>query len=502
MSDLQVGEFKRGWPVVVSAAIGIGLGLSPLPFYTIDVMVGPLSQEFNWSRGDVYSALAIYTIGAFLMSPVIGLLSERFGARRVALTSILTFGLSMMALSLNTGDRVLYLILWLMLAVGGAGTLPITFTRPINTWFENNRGLALGLALIATGVFGALAKSYAQFMVDWVGWRGAYIALGALPILIALPIALLSLRDVGDTPAPESKLVRHKTPVLSFALAGTAAFVWFAFSFIWPQIETRGLRLEYAMALVFMVFVLAAPLAVMLFDIKKHPPVPRTHGGPVELPGLTLGEALRTWRFCLLAIVFVPISYSLGAIIPSLVPLLAFKGYPVNAAVSLATLTGLAVLGGRLIGGFLIDRFWAPGVAFLFLASPAFALYLLTGEVSPGVATIAILMIGFGAGVEYDFMAYLCSRYFGMRRYSAIYGALYGFFAVGAGFGPAIMNNRADANGWDQTLIEAAVILFIATLPLLALGRYRTFPAPLGAQDIAAAPIAASAGNQANRTDS
>jgi MFS family permease len=82
-------------------------------------------------------------------------------------------------------------------------------------------------------------------------------------------------------------------------------------------------------------------------------------------------------------------------------------------------------------------------------------------------------MIGFGAGVEYDFMAYLVSKYFGMKSYSAIYGALYGFFAAGAGFGPTIMNNFADSNGWDWTLTKSAILLFVFTIPLLFLGRYR-----------------------------
>ncbi|MBY0423275.1 MAG: MFS transporter, partial [Parvularculaceae bacterium] len=213
-----------------------------------------------------------------------------------------------------------------------------------------------------------------------------------------------------------------------------------------------------------------------LFDIRTAPP---DGGGPKgarrELPGLTLGEALRTWRFWLLAVCFVPISYALGAIIPSLVPLLGSKGFSVPDAVGLATLTGLAVLAGRLVGGFLIDRIWAPLVAFIFLASPAYALHLLTGEVSRDAATIAILMIGFGAGVEYDFMAYLVSKYFGMKRYSSIYGAIYGFFAAGAGFGPMIMNNLADARGWDWTLNSAAILLFVFSTPLLLLGRYRRF---------------------------
>ncbi len=155
----------------------------------------------------------------------------------------------------------------------------------------------------------------------------------------------------------------------------------------------------------------------------------------------------------------------------------------------LATLTGLAVLGGRVIGGYLIDRFWAPGVAFVFLASPALALWLLGQPgLTANTATIAILMIGFGAGVEYDFMAYMVSRYFGMRSYSAIYGAIYGFFALGAGLGPSIMTDIADGRGihllgwntgllpghdWNYTLTTAAIVLFISTLPLLVLGKYR-----------------------------
>jgi len=49
------------------------------------------------------------------------------------------------------------------------------------------------------------------------------------------------------------------------------------------------------------------------------------------------------------------------------------------------------------------------------------------------MATIAVVILGFGAGVEYDLMAYLVSRYSGMKNYAVIYGCLYGFFAMGAG---------------------------------------------------------------------
>ena len=94
----QDGEFKRGWPVLAAAAVGVGLGLSPLPFYTIGVMIPPLLQEFGpmgWTPGDILNALAIYTFGAFAASPIIGIMAERFGARRVALVSDVTFSLAM-----------------------------------------------------------------------------------------------------------------------------------------------------------------------------------------------------------------------------------------------------------------------------------------------------------------------------------------------------------------------------------------------------------------------
>jgi MFS family permease len=491
------GEFARGWPVLSSAAVGVGLGLSPLPFYTIGVMIGPILGEFaplGWTAGDVLFALTIYTIGAFLMSPVIGILAERFGARRVALISIVTFSLGMMGLALNTGSKPLYWLLWAFVAVGGAGTLPITFTRPVANWFSANRGKALGIALIATGVFGSLAKYFTQHILEGVnlfgfeiqGWRAAYVAVGMLPLLIALPINFLSLRDVGDEPAADAAITRFKIPVLAISGAGVAWLVWMVIAEVWPLFEQNGLTLAYAQAFGFIPLVILPILLALLLPIGTRPPVRElsSDGQKIELPGMTLVEALKTWRFWLLALTFVPISYAIGAVIPNIEQIVTIKVFDAtratatpeiaSRAVELAAITGLAVLAGRLIGGFLIDKFWAPAIAFIFLASPAIALYMLGQPgVSFSLATLAIFMIGFGAGVEYDFMAYMVSKYFGMKKYAAIYGAIYGFFAIGAGFGPTIMSNFADAQGWTKTLIEAAILLFVSTVPLLFLGRYK-----------------------------
>ncbi|MEO1405131.1 MAG: MFS transporter [Pseudomonadota bacterium] len=491
---METNEFKNGWPVLSAAAIGVGLGMSPLPFYTIGVFIPPLLAEFGpmgWNAGDIINALAIYTLGAFAMAPVIGILTDRFGARRVALVSIVTFGLSLMALALNNGSKGMYVFLWLLMAAAGSGTLPITFTRPVANWFDKNRGIALGIALIATGVFGALAKYFTQYVITLTDWRTAYVALGLLPIVIVLPIAFLTLRDLDDEPARDASISGLKVPILGISLIGLLGFIWLTLSEVTPLVRANGLQLEYAVAYVFSALVLIPVGLLLIFNIRTDPPVKAVNqdGSAIQLPGMELGEALRDWRFWLLAISFVPISYAVGAIIPNLERVLTAGSFDMSRAVGLATLTGLAVLAGRTIGGYLIDRFWAPGIAFIFLASPAIALWML-GQPDPTVLSvqIAILMIGFGAGVEYDFMAFMVSRYFGMRNYSAIYGSIYGFFALGAGLGPGIMTNLAEGRGltivfwrtgllegkdWTFTLTTAAIILFVSTLPLLFLGKYR-----------------------------
>jgi len=75
-------------------------------------------------------------------------------------------------------------------------------------------------------------------------------------------------------------------------------------------------------------------------------------------------------------------------------------------------------------------------------------------------------------------MAYLVSRYFGMKNYAAIYGFLYGFFAVGAGFGPVIFGKFYASTGSYDTILHYAMIAFlVGSFPLLFLGKYRNFDA-------------------------
>ncbi len=414
MNFSNLSEFKHGWRVVLSSAFGIGLGMSPLPFYTIGVFAIPLTKQFGWGMDDVMLGLPIFTIAAIVMSPLIGLVADKYGVRKTVLAAVLLFGLTFIAFALNTGNKVLYLTLWALLSITGAGTLPMTWTRAVNNWFHKNRGLALGVTLMGTGLFGAAAKLYASYLIENYGWKMAYLGMGALPLLIALPIAFVWFRDIND------KRVSKRAAALK------AEF---------PELVTT------------------------------------------EVYGMSLGEAFRDKKFWLLALAFIPISFAIGGPIPNLEKMLSSKGFDFNQAVILASFLGYSVLLGRVIGGYLIDRFWAPLISFILLCAPAISCYLLfQPEVSYSMALVAICILGFAAGVEYDILGFLVSKYFGMKYYSTIYGMLYSFFALGAGFGPYIFSRSYTSTGsYDQILLYAAFAFVLGSIPLLFLGKYRHF---------------------------
>jgi MFS family permease len=192
-------------------------------------------------------------------------------------------------------------------------------------------------------------------------------------------------------------------------------------------------------------------------------------------PGLTFRQAMGQWRFWLIAAVLLGVSFALAGPLPNMENILKTAGFGAGAIVKLTSLIGLSALCGRFVGGWLLDLFWAPAIGLVLFAVPSLSCYLLSQpSLSPIGATVSIVLIGFSVGVEYDLVAYMVARYFGMRAYTAIYGLLYVFFAIGAGLGPQVFGWSFDRTGDYHLILHVALaMLLIGGVALLALGRYR-----------------------------
>ena len=207
-------EFAAGWGMLVASAAGFGLGMSGLPFYTTGVFVEPLSKALGWPVSTIQSGLTVMLLANMVTLPATALLVARFGPRRVALVSVAAFGLSFAALAfLDRGLPGFYLH-WLLLSVTGAGTLPVVWASTISHRFAKARGAALGLAMLGTGITGLIAPVLTNLLIDRFGWRGAYLALGALPLVIAWPLVWSLFFDRAEDPAAPDASARPSEPVL------------------------------------------------------------------------------------------------------------------------------------------------------------------------------------------------------------------------------------------------------------------------------------------------
>ncbi len=185
--------------------------------------------------------------------------------------------------------------------------------------------------------------------------------------------------------------------------------------------------------------------------------------------GYSVREALRTRWFWQIALAFVLIGAVVSALMVHLVPLMMDAGLGRTLAVRIAGVLGLSVIFGRLLTGWLVDRFHPPFVAAVFLAMPVFGCLLLAGEtVTPLVVICAIAFIGLAAGSEVDLVPYLTARYFGLRAYGKIYSWMFIAFYAGVAVGPLLLGRIYDRDGHYEAGLMLAIPVLLAGVALVA----------------------------------
>ncbi len=142
----------------------------------------------------------------------------------------------------------------------------------------------------------------------------------------------------------------------------------------------------------------------------------------------------------------------------------------------MASLMGFWLIISRVVCGYLVDRFFAPYVAVVFLSGPIVGLVFLGLDLQGFFIPVAICLFGLGFGAEFDLMSYLTSRYIGLRAYGKIYGIMYSAFNVGAGAGVAAMGWVFVKYGnYTFGLWCLAICMAIATGLIAILGPYAKF---------------------------
>jgi MFS family permease len=291
--------------------------------------------------------------------------------------------------------------------------------------------------------------------------------------------ALLAFAGAGTSPIAFTKTVcayfeRARGLALGITVTGTALASLLTPIVVAATIEDHGWRGSW---IAFSLMSLA--LFPLLFFGLKDParPAPAAYGedeSPAPpLAGRSLSEAARTRGFWLMGAGFFLTSTAILAAIAHMTPILRGSGLSTEAAILLQSLMGIGLIFGRLLCGYIVDRVFAPLVFQIICAMGAGGFLLLALQGGAVTSAVGVMLVGAAMGAEYDLVAYLVSRYFGMAHYGRIYGWQYAFTMLGGVAGPFIIGGLYAGTGdYLAYLLLASGMLVIAALLLRGLGPY------------------------------
>jgi len=384
----------------------------------------------------------------------------------------------------------------LALIVGNGPIILFTFgilVVPLTSEFGWPRA-TLASAVVASHMTGALAMPFIGGLIDRFGVRrvtlpaicGFSLVLAAIALLPAVPLyfvlayALLGILGAGHSTLAYARVVStwfdaKRGLALGITLSGVGIG-----TAVTPQVARLlvahdGWRGAYV-GLALFLFVVAAPAVAFLVRDRSAACLPTRDVNDVapEITGMPLRAALTQSRFWMIGATLFLVASAVNGAIAHIVPLLADRGVSTEAATMALSAAGLALILGRVLSGYCLDRFFAPYVAAIFFLVPLCGIAVLGSGAQGGLAVLASVLLGIGLGAEVDIMAFLVSRYFGLAHDGTIYGTWLALVTFGAGLGPWLIALAFDHfHAYTLALSGCGLALALASLLIATLGPYR-----------------------------
>ncbi len=379
-----------GWWVVFASG-GIIFLTGGTFFYGFGTLITPMTKEFGWSRAAIAGAFSLRTELGGVGAPVAGYLVDRMGPRRLVLVGVFLVGTGFILLSRIEAVWHLYAVA-AFIAIGMSATAgPVAMTA-VAHWFQRKRGRALALMTVGGGSSGVMVLVLASLIAAF-DWRTALLIMGLIQWAVCIPLALIVRnrpQDLGLLPDGELAL-----PTEEEVAAGQRQA---------PTVGAGG---------------------------------PGDGVAARQDEGLTIGQALRTRSFWLMAIAMSLIGFGSLAIIAHQV---AFLEESVGLSSLTASAAQMAVpivsLVGRLGFGWLadyVDKRKVLAAAYLFIAV---GILLAATVQSAWQVPLYLIIFAPGWGGSISVRPAFQAEYFGLRAFGGIQGLMFFVASVGAFAGP------------------------------------------------------------------
>lgn len=213
-------EWAAGWRALFAGFFATGVGWN-FANVSAALFLKPMQAEFGWTRTQLsFGPLAGVLVA--LLLPMTGLLLDRFGSRRVALAGLVAIACSYALFACTPVNHALFDAFLICLALAGAISNSVVMARGVAPWFSRNLGAAIGIMMVGTSLFAAVAVPLLSHVIERHGWRSGFWVLAAATLTVGLPPALLWFREPYQSPPSGNKMQRQQGSLR--AVAATVPF--------------------------------------------------------------------------------------------------------------------------------------------------------------------------------------------------------------------------------------------------------------------------------------
>ena len=364
-------------------------------FGGVGIWLKALELHFGWSRTQLAGAFSLAQLEGSIAGPFVGMLIDRFGARRMILTGLLMVGAGFIILSQTTSLAVFYLS-YAVIMLGAAAGSWLPLMTLLNNWFIRKRSTAMAIG--GEGFFiGSIALTPVMAWAvtpEHVGWQTTAWWIGVVFLLAAWPL---------------TRLIRNRPAEHGLHPDGDPA----------PAVSVST----------------SAP------SQRREAEV-----GAQSRPNFTARQALRTRAFWFITFGQAFSSMLIATLTVHLVPLLTDQGLSLQMASYVWAVVMAVGAVFQLVGGYVGDRVPKNVAIAFFFAFRAGGLVMATVVDSVPMAFLFALVLGIGFGGSFPLTIAIRGEYFGQRAFATITGIsmapMYGFMVAAPLFAAAMFDAR------------------------------------------------------------
>jgi MFS family permease len=398
-----------GWWIVVAAFLNLLFAVGII-FYGFPVFYPALAESLGFTRAQLTQGFLLgFLIAGLPFGLVAGVVIDRIGARWVILSGVGLVGISLMLMGWMT-KLWHYELLCITEVLGYVMAGPIANQVLVAKWFEARRGRAMGYVYLGLGLGGVVSPLLSNYLIRNFGWRHALEAIGLLIMVVLIPVGLLVTRS-----APAD----------------------------------LGLM----------------PDGAGLADADRS----RSNVPDTAAPG-NIRNAIRTTNFWLILAGSTLVVGAIGAVIQHFILFLKDQGYSATVASRFFTALLVASLGGRVLVGYLADRFRKKNIMAFFYASLSASVLLIGFSHSPMVIWGFVAVFGFSMGADYMLIPLVTAECFGTTSLGKLLALIIMGYSLGQWGAPWIAGRMFDVrHSYDLAWNVIAVAGLIGAAAIFAI---------------------------------